>query len=200
MHWFDLIGYIGAVLMFSTFYMKTMIPLRIAGISANVIFIVYSALAGVYPVLLLQSCLLPLNVIRLVQMRRLIRRVGEAARGEFDLSALIPFMNPVRMSRREVLFKRGDTADKLYLIQRGKVRLTNTDIVLGPGELVGEIGILSPHKKRTDSAVCEEDSEMMVIESDRVLQLYFQNPEFGFYLVRLVTHRLLQNLETFARG
>ncbi len=29
---------------------------------------------------------------------------------------------------------------------------------------------------------------------DKVQQLYFQNPTFGFYLLRLTTERLLQNL------
>ena len=90
MHWYDLLGYLGSVLMFSTFYMKTMIPLRLVGIAANVSMIVYTAAAGIYPVLILQACLLPLNVLRLVQMRRLIDRVAEASTKDFKLDALVP--------------------------------------------------------------------------------------------------------------
>jgi hypothetical protein len=33
MNWVDLVGYLAAVLMFSTFYMKKMIPLGAVGIS-----------------------------------------------------------------------------------------------------------------------------------------------------------------------
>jgi len=34
----------------------------------------------------------------------------------------------------------------------------------------------------------------LTITYDKVQQLYFQNPTFGFYLLRLTTERLLQNL------
>lgn len=199
MDWFDILGYVGGILMFSTFYMKTMIPLRIVGISANVMFILYAAIASVYPVLVLQACLLPLNIVRLVQMRRLIRRVDKASNTEFDLTALIPFMSPLKTSAGEELFKKGDDAKALYLIESGKVRLIESNKEMGPGDLFGEVGILSPYRRRTESVVCEEDCEMLMIDSDKVMHLYYQNPDFGFYLVRLVTNRLLGNLEDLRR-
>jgi CRP-like cAMP-binding protein len=62
------------------------------------------------------------------------------------------------------------------------------------GDLLGEIGVLSPNNLRTDTAVCVEASELYTISQSQVLQLYFQNPEFGFFLIRLVTKRLLNNL------
>ena len=37
----DLLGYIAAFLVFLTFSMKTMVPLRIVGICSNVFFIAY---------------------------------------------------------------------------------------------------------------------------------------------------------------
>jgi hypothetical protein len=43
--------------------MKTMIPLRVVGLCANVIFIAYGWLAPVYPQLLLHGALLPLNAV-----------------------------------------------------------------------------------------------------------------------------------------
>ena len=68
----ELAGYVAAILVFATFYMKTMVPLRIAGIVSNVAFIIYSALENLPPVLILHVALLPLNVIRLRQIQRLI--------------------------------------------------------------------------------------------------------------------------------
>jgi hypothetical protein len=32
-------------------------------------------------------------------------------------------------------------------------------------------------------------------DQDEVVRLYYQNPEFGFYLIRLVIRRLLENVE-----
>lgn len=191
----EFLGYLGSFLMFSTFYMKTMIPLRITAIAANVFMIVYTVLSGIYPVLVLQTCLLPLNVIRLVQMRRLVARVEAAARGDFRIDPLLPFMKHERAAAGDVLFREGDTADKMYMIQRGRVRLLGIDKIVGPGEVIGEIGVLSPARSRTATAVCEDDADLMTITRDQVAQLYYQNPEFGFFLLRLVTERLLHNLQ-----
>jgi len=35
----------------------------------------------------------------------------------------------------------------------------------------------------------------MTITYDKVRELYFQNPEFGFYFLRLIGERLLNNLK-----
>ena len=194
MRWTDLVGYLGSILMFSTFYMKTMIPLRVIGIAANICMISYTAIAGVWPVLVLQSCLLPLNLYRLVQMRRLIARVSHAARGDFQITPLIPFMSKKSFAKGEMLFREGDPASAMYFIQKGSVRLLGIDETVSAGDILGEIGVLSGDGKRTATAMCLEDCEVSVIHRDRVLELYYQNPEFGFFLIRLVTRRLLHNL------
>jgi hypothetical protein len=38
----EFVGYLAAGLVFATFYMKTMIPLRLLGITSNITFLVYS--------------------------------------------------------------------------------------------------------------------------------------------------------------
>src|SRR5262245_40721089 len=108
MRWFTIVGYVGSVLMFLTFFMKTMIPLRIIAICANVFMITYTAAAGVVPVLVLQSCLLPVNTWRLIQMKRLIARVKAAASGQFRLEPLIPFMRHEARKAGDVLFRVGE--------------------------------------------------------------------------------------------
>ena len=35
---------------------------------------------------------------------------------------------------------------------------------------------------------------MLTITYDKLLELYFQNPEFGYYFLRLTSERLLQNI------
>jgi CRP/FNR family transcriptional regulator, cyclic AMP receptor protein len=195
MGWQEFVGYLGSFLLFSTFWMRTMIPLRIAAIAGNLAMATYAAMAGFYPMVGLQLLALPVNVARLVQMRRLTRRVALASGGEFTAGALVPFMQREIHDDGDVLFRAGDESGCMYLIREGKVRLVEVDRVLGPDEIFGEIGVISARNRRTATAVCEGRTVLMKLDQDHVLQLYFQEPEFGFYLMRLVTDRLLHNLE-----
>ena len=87
----EIAGYLAAVLVFLTFYMKTMIPLRIIGICSNCMFIIYGSLNGLYPVLVLHLILLPLNGLRLREMLRLTQQVRRAAQGDLNMDWLKPF-------------------------------------------------------------------------------------------------------------
>ena len=53
MSWLEAIGYLASLLVLSTFYMKTMIPLRCCAIASNVAFIAYGFFGEIYPVLVL---------------------------------------------------------------------------------------------------------------------------------------------------
>ncbi len=64
--WVEAAGYLASLLVFITFCMKTMVPLRIAAILSNVAFIAYAFYDVLYPILILHSFLLPLNVVRTV--------------------------------------------------------------------------------------------------------------------------------------
>jgi CRP-like cAMP-binding protein len=39
-----------------------------------------------------------------------------------------------------------------------------------------------------------QDGEVLTMTYDRLLEIYFQNPEFGYYFLRLTSERLLQNI------
>lgn len=193
MQWEHFVGYLGSFLMFSTFWMKTMIPLRLAGMTANFVMVIYAAALGLYPILAMQALMLPVNIYRLYQMRSLLLRVSEAADGTFRPDALIPFMNKEAHADGDVLFRRGDDSHRLYIIREGRIRLEEFDFELGPGEMFGEIGILSDANRRTATAICVGRVKLYSMTREDVTQLFFQNPEFGFFLMRLVTDRLLTN-------
>jgi hypothetical protein len=76
----------------------------------------------------------------------------------------------------------------MYVILAGSVRLVEIEVVLGPGALVGEMGIFAPDHRRTGTALCETEVEIGSISDEKALQLYYQNPAFGFSLFRLVMH------------
>jgi len=191
--WVDVIGYCASLLVFCTFYMKTMIPLRAVAIASNVVFMTYGLAGRIYPVAVLHAVLLPLNCIRLQQVRTLIRRVRAASSGQGANDWLIPLMARERFPTGHVLFRAGDPANSMYLVLEGSVRLVELGVTVGPGRLLGEIGIFAPDNLRTATAICEGDVEVGAITDQKVLQLYYQNPTFGFYLFRLVTQRLLEN-------
>jgi CRP-like cAMP-binding protein len=54
--------------------------------------------------------------------------------------------------------------------------------------------MLAPDNRRTATLECIEDGDVLSITYEQVEQLYFQNPTFGFYFLRLSTARLFQNL------
>jgi CRP/FNR family cyclic AMP-dependent transcriptional regulator len=191
--WVELSGYVASLLVFVAFYMKMMIPLRVIAILSNVAFIIYAVGSHLYPVLILHAVLLPLNGIRLRQMRALVSKVHEASHAELSTESLIPFMTRKMMKKGDVLFEKGDLATEMYVTFSGSIRLAGVGVSLGPGSLIGEIGIFSPNGRRMDTAICEAEGDLGVIPDDKVLQLYYQNPSFGFYLLKLVTHRLLED-------
>jgi len=191
--WVEAVGYCASLLVLSAFYMRTMIPLRCVAIASNVAFMTYGLAGGLYPVFVLHVVLLPLNCVRLLQMRSLIRRVREASAGTMSMEWLIPLMTHQKLASGHVLFRKGDLADSMYLILEGSVRLVELDAALGPGTLIGEIGVFAPDNRRTATAICESDVEIGAITDRKVLQLYYQNPAFGFYMFRLVLQRMLEN-------
>jgi CRP/FNR family transcriptional regulator, cyclic AMP receptor protein len=185
-------GWVSAALVFACFFMKTMVPLRMVAICSNIAFMTYALLGlkygvfgRVYPILVLHASLLPLNITRLRQQKRLIRAVREASEDE-TIRSLVPYMQTETHAAGEDLFKKGDPANRLYVIQHGRVRFPELGKVVGDGQVFGEVGLFAPQNVRTVSAVCEDDCRLHTITRDTVLELYYQNPKFGLFLIRLV--------------
>ena len=65
---------------------------------------------------------------------------------------------------------------------------------LEPGAIVGELGFLTPDRSRTQTIECAEGGTLLTITYDRLEELYYQNPAFGFYFLRLATSRLFDNI------
>jgi hypothetical protein len=76
----DALGYVASALVLAAFYMKEMIPLRIAALASNLSFIAYGAALDLTPIWLLHVLLLPMNGCRLVQALRLRRTLRQPRR------------------------------------------------------------------------------------------------------------------------
>jgi hypothetical protein len=194
MSWIEAVGYLASALVFATFCMTSMIPLRIAAIGSNVAFIVYAAALGpLYPVLILHAILLPINVWRTVEMLRLIQRVKHAAKGELSAEWLKPFMREARYKAGHVLFRRGDHGDVVYIILGGHVEIEELAHIAGAGDVVGEIALFADAHRRTQTARCLSDVELLAIGEKDLARLCFQKPAASFFLLRLITNRLAAN-------
>jgi serine phosphatase RsbU (regulator of sigma subunit)/anti-sigma regulatory factor (Ser/Thr protein kinase) len=94
----------------------------------------------------------------------------------------------------DLLFKAGDRADKMYYVARGSLKLPEIGKVVKEGEVIGEMGILSPFHARTASAVCEEDLEAYTISKEDVIRLFNRDSALAFQLVHLCIKRFIENL------
>lgn len=185
---------VGAVFYVATIAMQTMVPLRIAGIVSTIFFILYGYYAKSYPTMFMYLFLLPLNVVRLRQMLTLVKKVKVSSSSDLSMNWLKPFMTRRQYFKGDILFQKGDVAEEMYYTVTGRFLLTDLGIEVAPGQLVGEMGLLSPENQRTATLECVGDGDVLTISYERLRELYFQNPEFGFYFLKLTSGRLLQNI------
>lgn len=186
-------GYCASALVFATFFMRSRTRLRQVAIASNVVFITYGIAGNVIPVLVLHVLLLPLNIWRLWEIAQTRKAISAAIEGDLQLHWLEPHGHTVALNRGDALFARGDVGDTIYFIMTGTVQLVESGISLGPGTLIGEMAIFSPQGKRTQGAVASSDARLLAMSQEELLTLYRRHPDFGIYLLRLVTGRLLEN-------
>jgi cyclic nucleotide-binding protein len=189
------LGFAAGALYIASHYMKTMVPLRLCEIGANILFVGYGWLYPSYPTLTLYAILIGLNSLRLYEMLELIKKVREASSGDLSVEWLKPFMHKHVFQQGNTLFHKGDPADEMYYIVSGRCHIKEINVELKPGTLVGEIGFLTPERTRTQTIECLDEVHVLTITYDKVTELYFQNPSFGLYFLKLISQRLLQNVQ-----
>ena len=194
MNFVNMLALVGAAFYVATLLVRTIVPLRVIGIISIVFFIAYGALAGAVATFLLYLLSLPINVIRLRQMLALVKKARVSAQGDLSMDWLRPFMTPRKYKKGEVLFEKGDVAKEMFYTVSGKFLVKEIGVELPPGRVMGELGFIDPNNRRTGTVESLENGEVLTITYDRLLELYFQNPEFGYYLLRLTAERLMQNI------
>jgi hypothetical protein len=190
----NMLALMGAIFFVATLMVRTIVPLRIIGIVSNVFFIAYGALAGSMATFFLYLLSLPINAIRLRQMLTLVKKARLSAQGDLSMDWLRPFMSPRKYRKGDVLFHKGEPANEMFTTVTGKFLVSEIGIELPPGRILGELGFVDPKNRRTQTVECIEDGDVLTITYEKLLELYFQNPEFGYYFLRLTTERLMQNI------
>jgi hypothetical protein len=176
--------------------MKTMIPLRVFGILFNVALIGTAIPTHNYLIIAVQLVMLSINSWRLHQMLQLIRDVRKSVSGDLSMDWLRPFMTERQCQAGEILFYKDEKAEYMLYIVSGRFRLVESGIEYPVGAIVGELGMLSPSNMRTQTLECVEAGLILSVSYTKVEELYVQNPEFGFYFLRLASARLFENINT----
>ena len=190
----NVLGVTGAICHVVSMSTRTAIPLRITSIASASFLLAAALLSHSLLAIVLYGLLLPVHSFRLYQMLKLVRKARVSAQGDLSMEWLRPFMARRKYRKNDVLFRKGEPAKEMLFTVTGKFLVTEIGIEIPAGRIVGELGFLSPNNRRTQSVECIEDGDVLTITYDKLLEIYFQNPEFGYYFLRLSSERLLQNI------
>lgn len=189
----NMIGWAAAVMTFAAYAMQTMLPLRIAAIISNILFIIFGLTSAAMPILVLHGLLLPFNCFRLGQILNLTRRI-RTIRSENSVPAGFDAMLPtITVAAGGILFRRGDMADQIYILKSGRILLEEIEAYLDPGEIFGEVAFFSETGTRTLTVRCIEKCEIATMREEDFTRLYYNDPAFAFYMLRLLARRIDAN-------
>src|SRR5215471_11234773 len=207
--WIEVIAIVAAGVIAVSSNLPTRISYRRISMLACAGFVLYGAIMPDLAVVRVHGVLLLILVVR----EWILQSVLREARHELVANAsmafkeqrmaphkviapewLTPLMVRAYPKANQFLFKVGDMSDEMFLITKGKVRIPELNLSMGAGEMLGEIGIFSPERKRTASAMCETDVEVLRISARRVFELFCQNPKFAFLLMQLIIGRMNQRV------
>lgn len=188
--------YLALVLLAVAFVVPAVIWLRTLALAAGIAIAIYGLVTPDYVVAALGAVIAAVNAWRLTEARRLMgvtREATAASAAPVTVDWLLPYMRPMALPKDTVVFHKGAAADAMYFVEHGRVRFEEIGVEMGKGSLFGEIGIFSHNKSRTATAKCAEDCSLLQISADKVHELYYKNPNFGFFIVDLITRRLMED-------
>jgi CRP-like cAMP-binding protein len=93
----------------------------------------------------------------------------------------------------EFLFREGDDADALYIVERGVLRIISGSAVyetVQAGGIVGEMAIIDEGAPRSASVIAGTYVELIKIGADEFTVLIADAPEFALMVMRVMARRL----------
>jgi hypothetical protein len=190
----NMFALVGAIFFVATLLTQTMVPLRVANMIGCVFFAGFGALSGTVTTFLLYLLMVPINAFRLRQMLVLVKKARGATQGDTSMEWLKPFMTERKYRKGDILFRKDDAANEMLLTVTGKFLVKEIGVELPPGRLMGELGFLTPDNRRTATIECIEAGHVLTITYEKLLEIYFQNQQFGYYFLVLTSQRLLENI------
>ncbi|GAC1348711.1 MAG: Crp/Fnr family transcriptional regulator [Vulcanimicrobiaceae bacterium] len=138
------------------------------------------------------------NKVWYLRQNRLFERAGDDAVADSEhifTTCLFP--------KKSLVFDQGDPTRVVYLIKRGKIRLTRstadgkevTVAILGAGDIFGEQTLFDDHP-RTTHAVCLEECLLCTAKADDLFALVAANPVLAMNVAKLLNDRLVDAAAT----
>jgi CRP-like cAMP-binding protein len=120
-------------------------------------------------------------------------------------AALRASMVEVQLGRGEVLFREGDTGDRVYVVIDGKVKLGRTSsdgrenllALLGPGQMFGELSLFDPGP-RSATVTAVTDTVLLSLANEDMLTWLTGRPEVARGLLLQLGQRLRRSNDTLA--
>jgi CRP/FNR family transcriptional regulator, cyclic AMP receptor protein len=102
-----------------------------------------------------------------------------------------------RYARERAIFNEGDPGTALYMIAKGRVKISQSSpdgkertlVLLGAGDVFGELALLDGDPRSAD-AVVVEDAELLVVPREDFLSFVMQQPQVAMNLLVVLTKRL----------
>src|SRR5687768_8576681 len=131
-----LFGLLGISFSLASFVMKRMLPLRALAVGANIAFIGFAIALFFHPGtdpkapipgLVLNALLLPINLKRIFEIRKLTDEISRATVESPVSEWLLPHMQRRRFRAGDILLRQGERADTLIYIAAGTLTLVEID-------------------------------------------------------------------------
>lgn len=110
--------------------------------------------------------------------------------GRISIGDRLPQEHTRAFAAGTVLFRKGERADAFYYIVQGTVTLKELGIDRGPQELIGEMGLFSPDRRRRASARCKTPCVLLKVPAKDAMRICLLDPAFAVYVTQLVMRRL----------
>ena len=116
------------------------------------------------------------------------------------LAALAQKIRKCTLNKDEILFRKGDVGDSLFVILSGWVKVFTQDergaIVslnqVGTGEIIGEMALLD-YEPRSASVVALEKTTALELKREDFMEILKGQPDLALSLIRNLSSRLRQN-------
>jgi CRP-like cAMP-binding protein len=122
-----------------------------------------------------------------------------------EIADVMRLATRARLASGETLFHLGDTADAVYLVERGRIALTlpvrvagrEEDVLVeerGPGQMVGWSGLIPPHRF-TLNARAPLETELLALPRAALLEHFATRPAVAYQVTRNVATVVGQRLQ-----
>jgi CRP-like cAMP-binding protein len=123
--------------------------------------------------------------------RRAPKSIHRSGHPEFvELVAEDPLL---LLERGQQLFAEGDVPTCMYIVKTGQLQIRSSGVIyedVGPGGIIGEMGVIETQELRSATVCALTDSELVEINDARFAQLIARAPSFAIAVMRTLSRRL----------